>query len=338
MQESDAAARFYRSLKRPILILSSRAGRGNTSIAEAIHEYFGSDTDVCHRSIEDFLPDGAVGEDLVRYRFISNHFPALLSAIYTVPFFYYRKLVRERDRATRLPAFKRFIISRGIATVVCVSHRQAFWTAVLRRNESLDLAVYGVLTEFGTNLGWKYMFWDALDGFVSPVEGSALHIDLPSRVPLHHFPLPARSRFSALPPADPKKGHGLVMGGFWGQGRLLDTVCALVPAFPRVHFHVVCGDNRKLESRLLREFTSAGNVSVYGVVEDIAPLLAQSSCVVTKPGMGSLLEAHAARRKIFLFPGLPIAEDNNARYAIEHFGAERISVAGFRRWLESPMD
>jgi hypothetical protein len=334
MRAGDAAARFYNSLKRPILILSSRAGRGNTSIAEAIHEYFGSDAHVYHRSIEDFLPAGAVDEDLVRYRFISNHCPTLLSVIYTVPFFYYRKLVREQSRVTRLPAFKRFVVERRIASVVCVSHRQAFWTAVLKRNESLDLAVYGVLTEFGTNLGWKFMFWDQLSGFVSPVEASALNVDFPAALPFLHLPLPARSRFHALPPADGKKAHCLVVGGFWGQGRVLDTVRALVPGFPGVHFHVVCGDNPKLERAMEREFANAHNIAVSGVVDDIVPLLSRSSCVVTKPGMGTLLEAHAAGRKLFLFSGLPIAEDNNARYAIEHFGAEWVSVAGFRRWLE----
>jgi hypothetical protein len=38
----------YTTLKRPLLILSSKAGRGNTSIAEAILEYFDGANDVLH--------------------------------------------------------------------------------------------------------------------------------------------------------------------------------------------------------------------------------------------------------------------------------------------------
>jgi hypothetical protein len=332
--QEDEAARFYRSLPRPVLILSSRAGRGNTSIGEAIHEYFGDAPDVYHRSIEELLPESAVDEDLTRYRFISNHFPILLSAIYTLPFFYYRKLVREQMRPTRLPAFKGFAVRRGIASVVCVSHRQAFWTTVLKRNESLDLAVYGVLTEFGSNLGWRYVFWEAMNGFVSPVEASGLRIDLPPDLPCYQLPLPARAAFHALPAADDPKGHCLVIGGFWGQGLMLHTVRALVAGFPGVQFHVVCGDNPKLAARLLCELRQARNLSVHGRLDSIVPLLSRCGAVVTKPGMGTLLEAHASRRKIFLFPGLPVAEDNNARYALDHFGAEWFTPASFRRWLE----
>jgi hypothetical protein len=55
--------------------------------------------------------------------------------------------------------------------------------------------------------------------------------------------------------------------------------------------------------------------------------------VITKPGMGTLLEARAAQRKIFLIKGIPVAEANNARYALEHFDAEWFSVAAFARWL-----
>ena len=200
------------------------------------------------------------------------------------------------------------------------------------------MAVYGVLTEFGTSLGWKYMFWDAMNGFISPVEASALHIDLPPTLPFHHLQLPVRSQFHSLPPASDRKDHCLVMGGFWGQGQMLDTVRALVAGFPSVHGHVVCGDNKKLESRLTTEFANAHNITVSGLMDGIAPLLSRCSCVVTKPGMGTLLEAHASRRKIFLFPGLPVAEDNNARYALQHFEAEWFSIAAFRRWLDSPTD
>jgi hypothetical protein len=331
--EHSEATRFYNTLRRPILILSSRAGRGNVSIAEAILEHFAAPDDVHHRSIEDFLPPGIVNEDLVRYRLISSYLPLALSAMYTIPIFYYRKLLRERLRKLRLDALKDFLRDRRIATVVCVSHRQAFWTTVLKRNASLDVAVYGVLTEFGASLGWRYIFWDQMDGFISPLAASALPRLAPANVLFMRLPLPARSAYQALARTPGAKDQCLVMGGFWGQGRMMDAVRLLADAFPAVRLHVICGENRRLERAARRRFTGHSRVTVYGLVDSIESLLSRCGCVVSKPGMATLLEARAAERKIFLFRGLPVAESHNARYAIEHFGAEWLSVPAFARWL-----
>jgi hypothetical protein len=324
---------FCNSLKRPVLILSSRAGRGNISIADAIYEHFDSPVDVQHRSIEDFLPPGIVHEDLIRYKLISNFFPLALTAIYTLPIFYYRKLLREQIQTTRLDALSGFIEGHRIATVVCISHRQAFWTTVLKRNASLDVAIYGVLNEFGPSLGWRYIFWDKMDGFVSPLPASALQTIVPAGVPFKCLPLPARASFRALSVNKAPRESCLVVGGFWGQGRMMQALRLITLSFGELHLHVVCGDNKRLERKVRRRYGHRPGVSVYGLVDSIEPLLAQCGCVVTKPGMATILEAHAAGRKIFLFGGLPVAEAHNARYAIEHFNAEWLSVAAFHRWL-----
>jgi hypothetical protein len=62
----------------------------------------------------------------------------------------------------------------------------------------------------------------------------------------------------------------------------------------------------------------------------------QCGSVITKPGASTLLEAHAAARQIFLLPGMPVAEDNNARYARKAFQALDFSPDVFRRWLDEP--
>jgi hypothetical protein len=67
-------------------------------------------------------------------------------------------------------------------------------------------------------------------------------------------------------------------------------------------------------------------------------MIKKCGCVITKPGMGTLLEAHAAERKIFLFKGMPVAEANNARYAVSNFGAEWFSLSSFRNWFEHMKD
>jgi UDP-N-acetylglucosamine:LPS N-acetylglucosamine transferase len=108
----------------------------------------------------------------------------------------------------------------------------------------------------------------------------------------------------------------------------------LVRHFPEVHVHVVCGDNERLRRQLSKHLGQA-NISTYGLLDSVEPLLSLCACVVTKPGMGTLLEARAARRKIFLFPGMPVAESHNARHAIAYFDAEWLSVAAFTRWLRA---
>jgi hypothetical protein len=71
------------------------------------------------------------------------------------------------------------------------------------------------------------------------------------------------------------------------------------------------------------------------VVESLVPLLKECASVITKPGISTLLEAHAAHRKIFLLKGMPVAEDNNAEHAVRHFGAEWYNRDGFVRWLRA---
>ncbi|NLL12941.1 MAG: hypothetical protein GX267_06010 [Fibrobacter sp.] len=325
---------FYNSLKQPLLILSSRAGRGNISIAEAIHEYFYPEANVFHKSIEDFMPRKIVNEDLLRYKFISNNLTFLLSLIYTIPFFYYRKLIREKFRTTRLYAYKEFLQSNHIKTVVCVSHRQAFWTAILKRNESLDISIYGVLTEFGNNLGWKYIFWDMIDGFISPLPANTLCMNIPGTIHFNCLALPARSIFYSIPQAT-TKNQCLLMGGFFGQGQIMKTLKLLHSHFPEINIHVICGDNKRLENRIKNRYRNDSNIFVYGLIDSIKDILLHCSCVITKPGMATLLEANASGRKIFLFRGIPVAEINNARYAISHFNAEWFSVSSFSKWLRT---
>lgn len=329
---------YYCSLPKPLLILSSRAGRGNISIAEAVYEYLTPDCQVFHRSIEDFMPRDIVHEDLVRYKFISNHIPHLLSAIYTIPLFYQRKLIREKLKKTRLDKYREFLETNRIQTVVCISHRQAFWTSVLKRNKSLDISVYGVLTEFGNNPGWRYIFWDQMNGFISPLPLSVLSMGIPEKLPFVQLPLQARSVYYSFSKTAGSRNHCLLIGGYFGQGRLLQMLQLLHSHYPDVMVYVICGDNHRLEKKIRRRYCSVNNINVSGLVDSIEQFITKCDCVITKPGMGTLLEAHAAKRKIFLFKGMPVAETNNARFAINNFGAEWFSLSAFMKWYTNSKD
>src|SRR5262249_61835211 len=96
-----------------------------------------------------------------------------------------------------------------------------------------------------------------------------------------------------------------------------------------------CGANRAACEKTRQAFGDHPNIQVHGVVPSLLPFLAECACVVTKPGISTLLEARAARRKIFLLKGMPVAEDNNARYAIQHFGAEWFTRDALGRWCRA---
>jgi UDP-N-acetylglucosamine:LPS N-acetylglucosamine transferase len=196
----------------------------------------------------------------------------------------------------------------------------------------MGFKLWGVLGEYGNSLGWKYIFWDQMDGFLSPVDRSELSYGFPGRLEFGKITLPARREYYRLADhlGDPRAV--LVVCGYWGQGPIVKVVRTLLAEEPGLRVTVVCGENTAACDRTKRAFGNNPNVAVHAVVPSLLPFFAECSCVVTKPGISTLLEAHAACRKIFLLPGMPVAEDHNARYAVQHFGAEWFSQASFRGW------
>lgn len=320
----------------PVLVVSTVVGRGMYAIGEAIRQRLGEGRAPRHVAVEDLVSPGAVNEDLERYKFISNNFPALLYLVYKIPFFYYRKYLREKLKGTAdARKLREQIEAFGIKTVICVSHRPAFWVANMKRREGLDVKVWGVLGEYGKNLGWKYQFWEQLDGFLSPVERNKLGFKLPEHVTFIKINLPARREYRELARVEGDADSVLLVCGFWGQGPIAETVKRLSDTMPGLRIHAVCGENRDAYEKAGRLFEGDARIQVHGVVPSLAPLLGECASIITKPGISTLLESHAARRKIFLLKGMPVAEDNNARFAAAHFGAEWFDVATFKSWYFS---
>ena len=320
----------------PVLIVSTVVGRGMYTIGEAIRQSLGAGHAVCHVPVEELVSRDAVNEDLERYKYISNNFPALLYLVYKIPFFYYRKYLREKLLNTADPSrLREKIEALGIKTVICVSHRPAFWVSSLKRRGGLDVAVWGVLGEYGKNLGWKYQFWEQVEGFLSPVERKELGFELPARVTFVKINLPARREYRELRDVEGDPDSVLLVCGFWGQGPIAETVKRLSGALPSLKIHAVCGENRDAYEKARRLFENDAKVQVHGVAPSLAPLLRECASIITKPGISTLLESHAARRQIFLLKGMPVAEDNNARFAAAHFGAEWFDIGTFKRWYLS---
>jgi hypothetical protein len=316
----------------PVLIVSTKVGRGMYSLGEAIAERIPASVDVEHVDVERFLPSRGREEDLERYRTISSNWPWLLNLVYRVPIFYYRKYLRERLVPADLSSLAAEIHRVRPRTVICVSHRPAFWTSALKRRLNLDFELWGVLGELGDTLGWRYLFWSSIDRFLSPVPAGHLSCPIPDRTMFTPITLPARRAYEELRGVSPNARRILLVCGYWGQGPIIRIARQLLDAVPEAQVDVVCGENAEVRGLASRAFRGDDRIAVHGCVPSLLPLLRECAAVVTKPGISSLLEAHAANRKIFLLRGMPVAEDNNARFAIRHFGAEWLSTEALRRW------
>lgn len=321
------------SFEPPILIVSTVVGRGMYSIGEAIQERLRVDGAIHHIPVEEFVSPEVVNEDLKRYKFISSNFPFLLNLVYRVPIFYYRKYLRERlFRSANLAPLQSKIEALRAKTVICVSHRPAFWVSNLKRRQALNISVWGVLGEYGKNLGWKYQFWPQINGFLCPINRKALGFQLPGSVDFRNINLPARREYHALSTMKGDKNRVLLVCGFWGQGPILKVLRDLSSALPHLRIYSVCGENSDAYHKIRAVFGENSTIQAYGIVESLAPFLSECASVITKPGISTLLESHAAQRKIFLLKGMPVAEDNNASFALQHWGAQWFDVGAFKQW------
>jgi UDP-N-acetylglucosamine:LPS N-acetylglucosamine transferase len=174
-----------------------------------------------------------------------------------------------------------------------------------------------------------------MNGFLSPVSRNALGFAPPDHVRFININLPAMQEYHDLSSVEGDINSVLLVCGFWGQGPIAGIVKKLSGALPDLKIHAVCGENQKAYEKLQHLFNGNDRIQVYGVTPSLVPSLRECASVITKPGISTLLESHAAARKIFLLKGMPVAEDNNARFAIEHFGAERFEVETFKRWYMS---
>lgn len=316
----------------PVLIVSTKVGRGMFSLGEAIAERIPPGVNVEHVDIESFLPPQGRQEDLNRYRLISSRWPWLLNLVYHLPIFYYRKYLRERLAPANLSLLAEAIDRYRPRTVICVSHRPAFWVSALKRRSGATFELWGVLGELGDTLGWRYLFWSRINRFLSPVPAGILSCPFPPGLQFDEIALPARRAYEELRTARPDRPRVLVVCGYWGQGPVVRVTSEILEAIPNAEIDVICGENADLYTEAGRIFQGDNRVALHGCVQSVLPLMRSCSAVVTKPGISTLLEAHAAGRKIFLLKGMPVAEDNNARYAVRNFDAEWFSRAALRRW------
>lgn len=337
----DSLQSALNALVPPILIVSSRVGKGNISVGAALERLTRPGAVARHVVVEEILPASAVNEDLSRYKFISSNFPFLLNLVYRFPFIYWRKLFRELHlNWSDLSGLYYEVMDSKCRSLLCISHRPTFWMALAKKRFGFNFPLYGVLTEFGPTPGWRYVPWDAINTFLIPIHDTELGVMPPSSVSCHYIGPICDDRFHSLARSMGERGEVLFAAGAWGQVRARKAgklIAQLLEKFPGVRVHAVCGTNAVLFAHLcaIKDKAPFGSrLSVYPVLDSLFPLLERCGSVITKPGFSTLCEAFAANRKIFLLRGMPVAEDHNAHYALRNFGADWYTLEDFRKWQQ----
>ena len=329
-------ASAFQKLKPPVLIVSTIVGRGMYSIGDAAKDLFDKTDEVYHVPVEELMNPKAYNEDFKRYQLISNRMPFLLNLVYKVPFFYYRKLLREKHfGSSDLHRIQGKMAELKINSVLCISHRPAFWLSAYKRRFNADFQLWGLLGEYGRTLGWKYIFWDVMDGYLSPLDEKEHDFPFPAHLDYINIELPVRRDFGELANSPGDKNKTLLVAGYWGQSSFSKIIDNLNRRFPKLHIHVVCGENKVAFERLNETYQTHPQVTVHGQLTSLAGLMKECASVISKPGISTVLETHHARRKLFLLKGMPVAEDHNADHAIQHFDAQWFTIDKFSKWYSS---
>lgn len=320
-------------IEYPLLILSSKAGYGNYSVGNALFELTNKNGCVKHEEIEKLINTQLRDINFSRYYLLCTKAPWLLNLIYKIPLSYYFKYIKEQFfKNGDFSILRDCINSFNYKTVICVNHRAAFWVSALKRRGEVDSRVLCVLSDYHMSPGWKYVFWNYIDGLLGPALCSSILSMV--RGKYYQIDLPVQKDYDSLKnkPGDIKQV--LITGGGWGIGPLFEAISSLHNRFESLILHVACGENKKLLEQINSYFGTSSRINVYPFVSSLMPIMAKCGSVVTRPSAATITEAYRARRMIFLLPGLPVIEENNAHYAMDNFSSKYFSIKAFEDWYE----
>ncbi len=219
--------------------------------------------------------------------------------------------------------------------VVCTQAFPCGLVADYKKEHTVDIPLYGVITDFSPHAYWVH---DTVDGYIVPVEDSrvwlANHQVDPKKV--HVFGIPIAPHFADSPNADqirkrlqlsPGIPTVLVMGGGQGLGPMVEAVEALDSIARPMQLLVVAGANEKLYHRLITTAPRLRHsVQVFGHVEFISDLMSVATLIITKSGGLTTSEALAKGLPMVVLDPLPGQEVKNADFLVKAKVARQTDV------------
>ena len=104
----------------------------------------------------------------------------------------------------------------------------------------------------------------------------------------------------------------LLTSGSMGFGKMKELVNTLIKEFSNTYFIVICGNNEKLESELLK--IKCDNLEVIGFTKDMNAYMKLSKVVITKPGGLTTSEVATLNKPLIHMMPIPGVENYNATF------------------------
>ena len=290
-----------------VIILSCSTGQGHNSCAEAIKEAFEKKNITCQiRDALTFISPEFAGFMSWGHSFMYKYIPGLFRWGYRFneehPDLLRKGSLFYRVLTSGMERLYRFLREGGFDTVICTHVFPALTMTKLLERYELPVRTAFVATDYTCSPGTESI---GLEYFFIPCRQLVDTFD--SRIPCRHTTvvsgIPVRSEFwihrergeaKELVQIDARNRHLLVMCGSMGCGpivKLLSRVTREAPADLEVT--VICGTNKRLREKLLREYEQNRRVHILGYTEKVSAYMDSADLYLTKPGGISVTEAAA---------------------------------------------
>lgn len=228
--------------------------------------------------------------------------------------FWSRFLGRRYARVIRNYSPSLIVITQGLACQ---------WLGRLKRRGLITCPLSAVITDFTVHSFWIH---PEIDLYIVATED--MKEELVSRGISNNriaaSGIPIDPKFSFAQGVKKNMTIVLVMGGGWGLGRM-DHILTIIDKMDMpLELLVVTGRNRGLYRRL-KEKRFNKPIRVYGLVDNISELMAQSSIIITKAGGVTVSELLASGLPAILWDIIPGQEEMNADYLVKAGIAIRIN-------------
>ncbi|WP_051620769.1 MGDG synthase family glycosyltransferase [Paenibacillus sp. UNC451MF] len=185
---------------------------------------------------------------------------------------------------------------------------------------SMGIPCFTVITDFALHSRWIHPEMDKYYVAAEELKKQMISFGLSNRQ-VEVSGIPIRRDFIEHDPSSPNafesiidqgKHTILILAGSYGVLGNVDEMIRSLLSIGDCQVAVVCGRNRKLEQKLLMQYTGNDDVHIFGFLDNIHQLMAISSCIVSKAGGLTLSESLALQVPIFIFKPFAGQEKENA--------------------------
>lgn len=302
---------------KKIVVFYSKTGSGHLRAAEALKEEIENQKPKIRVVLHEGLDETRFGIKVNPSRFytlLSNQFLRLFNFIYV--------FTNNQLGVKILRSLIKGVWGRKIGTVIEKEKPDLIITTHHHISPSTIFG-YNPKTPFVaivTDLGYPHIIWfdrkvsriitptgpmaDFAKKIVGDKGGQVVHIDYPLK---YHFAPLENSGFSSTL---------LVLGGGSGSGNILTQVRVLLGHFPDKKIIVVCGNNKKLFSKLNQ--IKNPRLEVHGFIDHIIDLYNQADIVVSKAGPGTIVEAATLKKPLVVTSWVGMQEKDNVDFVAEN--------------------